>query len=451
MRGRSLILTLAALVIFGGSGGCSGEEDETAVRSGAPAQGRIRQPAAAMDLGGARDLQFTSWPDLGKPGGDVTLQVRPIPEDADLSAMRFRLVADPCGGDLEQDGLKAVYHIPKNCGGGRITVEAAVPRGAGETAKRFSFRVEGEDHDTGSLMLWPEEKSKVVSPIQVAWDRTFVRKEELGIDLRVERRRETVVFLRNLNAEAEVELDVPASPEPTWLEMCAGADNCQRVRLRVHTRRAIEAHRMALVVDDFSLPEANRIGGRRATVGGSTRVKLRRGEIKAVDGAEPTRYLAVEYHRSPDGSPQGLEETLAPQGEARSLRAHPFLSIWLRPGPLNEMPGPVMIRLTDREGEQWTRRINHRGASWQEHRVDIGRFVRRFGKATKLELYIDEARGRIPAGTFNVGPITFLSRATAEAPEDTGPKAPPEPVPEDDGPAPAAPTDEDDGSWSEGR
>lgn len=445
MRAGIIILVTTGLALLG----CSGDEDGDVVRSGAPAKNHRRQPAAGVDPGGARELQITSWPDLGKPGSEVTLQVRPIPEDADLSALTFRLVADPCGGTLEQDETKAVYHIPKDCRGGRMTVEAAVPRGAGETAKRFSFRVEGEDNDTGSLMLWPDEKAKVVAPIQVAWDRTFVRKEELGIDLRVERRGETVVYLRNLGAEEEVELDVPASPEPTWLEMCAGADNCQKVRLNVFTRRAIEPHRMALVIDDFSLPQANRIGGRRGTVGGSTRVKLRRGEIQSGGEAEPTRYLAVEYHRSPDGSPQGVEETLAPEGESRSLRSHPFLSIWLRPGPLNEMPGPVMIRLTDRKGETWTRRIHHRGKSWQEHRVDVGRFVRRFGAATKLELYVDEERSRIPAGTFNVGPITFLSRSAAEAPEDKGPAAPPEP--EDDDPAPAAPADDDDGSWSEGR
>ncbi len=448
MRVRIFILALALLALPG----CSGEGDGDVVRSGAPAPAHRRQPAAALDPGGARDLKITSWPDLGKPGGEVTLQVRPIPEDADLSELGFRLVADPCGGTLEQDGAKAVYRVPKDCRGGRMTVEAAVPRGDGETAKSFSFRVEGEDNDTGSLMLWPEEKAKVVAPIQVAWDRTFVRKENLGIDLRVERRGETVVYLRNLGAEEEVELDVPASPEPTWLEMCAGTDNCQKVHLGVFTRRGITAHRMALVVDDFTLPESNRIGGTRGTVGGSTRVKLRRGEIRGGAEGEPTRYLAVEYHRSPDGSPQGVEETLAPAGESRSLRAHPFLSIWLRPGPLNEMPGPVMVRLTNGDGEEWTHRVHHRGRSWEEHRVDVGRFVGGVGAATKLELYIDEERGRIPAGTFNVGPIAFLSRSAAEAPADTGPAAPPEPE-DDDPPAPGAPAaaDDDDGSWSEGR
>ncbi|MFH1530402.1 MAG: hypothetical protein ABIK09_06665 [Pseudomonadota bacterium] len=447
MYGRTLLAAVLALLLLG----CSGEDETTAVHSGAPVQPRLRQPALPLDLGGARDLQITSWPDLGKPGGEVVLQVRPIPEDADLTDLLFRLVADPCGGALDQDGTKAVYHIPKSCRGGRITVEAAVPRGDEETLRSFSFRVEGEGDEMGSLMLWPEEKATVVSPIQVAWDRTFVRKEELGIDLRVVRRGETVVALRGLGAEEEVELDVPASPEPTWLEMCAGADNCQKVRLSVFARRAIVPHRMALVVDDFSLPEANRIGGRRGTVSASTRVKLRQGEIRGSGAEEPTRYLAVEYHRSPDGSPQGLEETLAPAGESCSLRAHPFLSIWLRPGPLNEMPGPVMVRLTSRDGETWTRRVNHRGASWEEHRVDIGRFVQRFGSATKLELYIDEERARIPAGTFHVGPIAFLSRPTATAPPDVGPEAPPEPPP-DDGPAPATPAaEEDDGSWSEGR
>ena len=447
MRGRTLLIALGLLVVLG----CAGEDDETAVRSGAPAQPHLRPSVAPTELGGARELHITSWPDLGKPGGEVTLQVRPIPEDADLSALRFRLVADPCGGALLQDGIRAVYRIPRDCGGGRFTVEAAVPRGDGETSRQFSFRVEGEDSDTGSLMLWPEEKAKVIAPIQVAWDRTFVRKEELGIDLRVERRGETVVSLRGLGAEEEVELDVPASPEPTWLEMCAGADNCQTVHLSVFTRRAIVPHRMALVVDDFTLPEANRIGGRRGTVGGSTRVKLRPGEIRGAAGEEPIRYLAVEYHRSPDGSPQGIEETLAPAGESCSLRAHPFLSLWLRPGPLNKMPGPVMIRLTDRLGKTWTRRINHRGPSWEEHRVDIGRFLKISGSATTLEIYIDEERGRIPAGTFHVGPIAFLSRATATAPVDDGPKAPPEPPPDDERPAPAPAADDDDGSWSEGR
>ena len=447
MRSTTLFMVMISLAILG----CAGDDEGTVVRSGAPAQPHIRQPAVPSEVAGARELKITSWPDLGKPGAEVTLQVRPIPEDADLSALKFRLVADPCGGDLVQDGPKAVYQIPKNCGGGRITVEAAVPNGTRETAKRFSFRVEGEDGDSGSLMLWPEDRGKVVSPLQVAWDRTFVRKEELGIDLRVERRKETEVYLRGLGAEAEVELDIPSSPEPTWLEMCAGADNCQKVRLNVFTRRAITPHRMALVVDDFSLPETNRIGGQRRTVSGSTRVKLRRGEIRSGGEEEPVRYLAVEYHRSPDGSPQGLEETLAPTGEARSLRSHPFLSIWLRPGPLNKMPGPVMVRLTDRDGDTWTRRINHRGSFWQEHRVDVGRFVKRFGAATKLELYIDEERGRIPAGTFHVGPIAFISRAAATAPEDKGPKAPPEPEAPDAAAPPTAPTEDDDGSWSEGR
>jgi len=417
--------------------GCAGEDDGTAVRPGAPARPGRRQSAAAPDPCGVRDLQITSWPDLGKPGGEVYLRVRPIPEDADISELRFLLVADPCGGVLDQSGSEAVYRIPKSCSGGRITIEAAVPQRHEETAKRLSFRVEGEENDTGSLMLWPEDRAKVVSPIQVAWDRTFVRKEELGIALRVERRGETVIYLRGLGAEEEVELDVPASPEPAWLEMCAGAENCQKVRLRVFTRRAVESHPMALVVDDFSLHGANRIGGRRGTVGGSTRVKLRRGEIRGVVDGEPTKYLAVEYHRSPDGSPQGLEETLAPAGEARSLRSNPILSVWLRPGPLNEMPGPVMVRLTDGSGETWTRRIHHRGASWQEHKVDVGRFVRRYGAAVKLDLYIDEEHGRIPAGTFNVGPIAFLSRAAAERPPDV------------DGAPREAPREEDDGSWSE--
>ena len=190
MHGRILVAAVVLSVLLG----CAREDDETTVRSGAPVGQRLRPGPAALEPDGVRDLKITSWPDLGKPGGEVTLRVRPIPEDADLDGLTFRLVADPCGGVLDQDGVQAVYRIPKNCSGGRIMVEVVVPKGEGETAKPFSFRVEGEDNDTGSLMLWPEEKAKLVSPIQVAWDRTFVRKEELGINLHVERRGETVLF-----------------------------------------------------------------------------------------------------------------------------------------------------------------------------------------------------------------------------------------------------------------
>ena len=441
----SIILALAV-----GAFGCSGEENETEVRSGALSRS-VRGVPVAAEPRGPRDLQITSWPDLGMAGGEVTFEVHPIPVDASLDDLTFRLVADPCGGTLSQDGNRAVYHIPKSCRGGRFTIEVAVPRSGDELAKSFSFRVEGEESNTGSLMLWPEERASVISPIQVAWDRTFVRKEELGIDLRVKRRGETVADLRGLDAEAEVELDVPASPEPTWLEMCAGAGNCQKVRLNVFRRRAVDTPRMALVVDDFSMPAANRLGGRRGPVGGSKRVKFRRGRIWASPEVEPTRYLAVEYHRSPDGSPQGVDETLAPEGEARSLRAHPILSLWLRPGPLNVMPGPIIVRLTSRSGDTWTRRVNHRGARWEEHRVDVGRFIRKYGAATRLELYIDEERGRIPAGTFHLGPISFLSAAVAAAPSDEESKVRPEPDDDDDSPAPPAAGEEDDGSWSEGR
>jgi len=155
----SIILALAV-----GAFGCSGEENETEVRSGALSRS-VRGVPVAAEPRGPRDLQITSWPDLGMAGGEVTFEVHPIPVDASLDDLTFRLVADPCGGTLSQDGNRAVYHIPKSCRGGRFTIEVAVPRSGDELAKSFSFRVEGEESNTGSLMLWPEERASVISPI----------------------------------------------------------------------------------------------------------------------------------------------------------------------------------------------------------------------------------------------------------------------------------------------
>ncbi|MBM4371654.1 MAG: hypothetical protein FJ098_08370, partial [Deltaproteobacteria bacterium] len=400
-----------------------------------------------------RELQLTFWPDLGKPGERVTVEARAIPEDASLAELAFRCVADPCGGELVQDGVRAEYRIPRSCEGGRIIVEAALPLGDGEELVRnVSFRVEGLEDSSGSLMLWPQERAFLTSPVQVAWDRTFVRKERLDINLRIERRGETVVYLPGLDAESELELDLAASPEPTDVEMCAGGGTCQKVRVNVFRRRAIELPALALVVDDFAVPDANRLGGRRLAAGSPERVRFRPGRIWRPDGGDPVRYLAVEYHRSPEGVEQGLAETLGPDGQACPLAGHPVLSLWLRPGPLNKMPGPINVRLVSRSGEVWTRRVTHRGPYWEEHRVDVSRFVNRVGGAVRLELTVDETRAQVPAGTFHVGPLAFVTREVAEAraarEEPAGPldAVPGDELIEPGSPPPAA---EEDGSWSE--
>jgi hypothetical protein len=347
-------------------------------------------------------MALSAWPDLARPGETVTITCSGIDDEQALS-LRFFLRTDPCGGTLEALRNQALYKAPEGCRGGRIVVEAV----SGAASAQASFHVSGDGSDVGSLMLYPKAGDIPTSPVQLHWDRTFARKDSLTMSVDVLRQGRPVLALPGLAPDAELQLDLPPSPELTTMRVCAGG-TCQSAELKVFKRRPVQLWDAGLLLDDFAVVGKNRLGGAVEPLDPESFTRLVQGKVVGPTSIT-AYYLAVEYHRSPAQKSQGFRETLS-RGNGFPLETTGFrrLSLWLRPGPLNEMPGPIVLELKAPSGQTWRRKITHRGDWWQEHSIDLAPFNQRYSRAVALSLFVDDERTTLPAGTFCVASVQFI-------------------------------------------
>jgi hypothetical protein len=348
-------------------------------------------------------MTLAAWPDLARPEEPITVTCSGIDDEQALS-LRFFLRTDPCGGTLEINQHQATYRAPAGCRGGRIVVEAV----SGAASAQADFHISGDGSDVGSLMLYPKAGDLPISPVQLHWDRTFARKDSLTMSVEILRQGRAVLSLPGLPPDAELQLDLAPSPEATTVRICAGG-TCQSADLKVFKRRPVQTWDAGLLLDDFATPGKNRLGGSVEPLDPESFTRLVQGRV--VSGALGTtaHYLAVEYHRSPEKKPQGFRQILS-KGHGFPLETTPYrrLSLWLRPGPLSEMPGPLVVELKAPTGQTWRRKITHRGDWWQEHSLDLTPFNQRFSRAVALSVFVDDAHTSFPAGTFCVASIQFV-------------------------------------------
>jgi hypothetical protein len=348
-------------------------------------------------------MTLAAWPDLARPEESVTVTCSGIDDEQALS-LRFFLRTDPCGGTLVIDKNQAIYRAPVGCRGGRIVVEAI----SGAATAQAAFHISGDGSDVGSLMLYPKAGDIPFSPVQLHWDRTFARKDSLTMSVEILRQGKVVLSLPGLPPDAELQLDLAPSPELTTARVCAGG-TCQSADLKVFKRRPVQTWDAGLLLDDFGTPGKNRLGGAVEPLDPESFTRLVQGRVVSGLSGTTSNYLAVEYHRSPEKKPQGFRQTLS-RGNGFPLETTPYrrLSLWLRPGPLSEMPGPVVLELKAPTGQTWRRKITHRGDWWQEHSVDLTPFNQRFSRAVALSVFVDDERTSFPAGTFCVASIQFV-------------------------------------------
>ncbi len=349
-------------------------------------------------------VKVSYWPDVGQPGGSVTIEVNPAP--ADSNQLEFRLVSDPCGGRLERTDNVAKYLIPLGCSGATIEllVSLSLP-GYEPHTKTVTFGIAGINANTGSLLLAPGSRVKVSSPIPLAWDRTLAIKEDLLLKVMVHRMGEAVMVLENLDPREEIELDVKASPENSTLSLCAGQFACQEVDLRVYHRSSqlIEGDHKTLA--DFRSKELFE-NGVFSLIDPTGRLEVNQGRVVSPTGISTAGYLAMSYRRDSAARPQGIR--LVFPGRGVKIGDYSHLEVWLRPGPLHRMPGPLLVRMAGPSGVSDEKRIRKTGRSWSPHRIDLSRYKRKAGILSSLTIVVDESRVAHPAGILKIGQLVLV-------------------------------------------
>ena len=178
-------------------------------------RGAVAPPVSAAP---APALHLMVYPDMAVPGKEVVVEAEVVPElPPEKMTLTFRLASDPCNGELDVEGMRAVYEVPPDCRGSKIVIEARLVTDEGERRQSVGLDIKKGSFMDSIVLKYPSPGQRVASPIPVWWDRTLYANRNERIAFTVEVHNALVLKTEEFAPDAVIELDVPPSPEKVFL------------------------------------------------------------------------------------------------------------------------------------------------------------------------------------------------------------------------------------------
>jgi hypothetical protein len=419
----SLLLPLALFIFWG----CQSDRDEPPHQAGAARKPKVGQakPAPRAPAASRTSVHLRVYPDMAVPGKEVVIEVQLVPPLVEeIPRISFHAISDPCEGELEVDGNRLTYHVPADCRGSGITLEARAEGGFGQLSKTVTLDIKKGAHLESVVVRYPLPGDRLWSPIAVRWDRTLYQNQKETLSFVLKRRNKVILKTREFAADAVVELDIPPSPDSAVFFATASGGSEETALLRVYERKIPQWPSRALLVDNFSLPDTNSMDGERVVLRGAGKVTVGQGIRVSAEKERQFTYMA--YHvpkKARFAKNSGRMGVLNTMYQSSATKAnYKNLRVWLRGDVVRATASPVYVEVRGNKGSLKKFKIKRLKKTWNEYYFPLNRALRKSGESVrKISIFLDSKDVVPPMGVISFGavylePYPKKAKQEAEAP-----------------------------------
>lgn len=412
---RPVLLMATALLLAG----CQKNEKapEPTVGTGKAPEAGVTAMPMRPTAAPRTSLHLRVYPDMAVPGKDVVVEVRLVPGLVDeVPRISFHALSDPCRGELENEGSRLTYHVPADCRGSGITLEARASGSFGELSKTVTLDIKKGSNAESVVVRYPLPGARLWSPIAVSWDKTLYQNRGETLSFMIKRCDDVILKTRDYPPDSVVELDIPPSPEPAIFFATASGGSQETALLRVYERKVPEWPSGALLIDNFALPDTNSLDGERTVLKEAGVVTVGQGVRISPDGESGFTFMAYHVHKqdrfAKSAGKMGLRNTI--YLSSATAQRYVDLKVWLRGDVVRDTASPVYVEIRGNKGSLKTFKIKRLHTTWHEYYFPLNRALRRPGESVrKVSIYINSKDVVPPMGLISFGAIYLTPRPEA--------------------------------------